>query len=60
MPGMHGQLTTAELDKALAATGTLLGLEPYIDRLTYAKISALDADLKAEQQERAGHASPAA
>lgn len=62
MPGLHGQLTTAELGKALAATDVLLKLEPYIDRLTYAKISALDADLKAEQEERAGpgHASPAA
>ena len=37
-------------------------LKTYIDRLTYAKISALDADLKAEQEERAGpgHVSPAA
>ena len=52
MPGLHGQLTSSELDKALAATGTLLALEPYIDRLTVIKVRTLDADLKAEQEER--------
>jgi hypothetical protein len=38
---------------ALDATETLLKLEPYIDRLTYTKISTLHADLTAEQEERA-------
>lgn len=52
MPGLHGQLTTAELGKALAATGTLLGLEPYIDHLTVIKVRGLDADLKSEQEDR--------
>jgi hypothetical protein len=49
MPGLHGQLTSTELTSALGATETLLKLEPYIDRLTYTKISTLHADLTAEQ-----------
>jgi hypothetical protein len=53
MPGLHAQLTSTELTSALGATGTLLELEPYLDRLTYAKISTLHADLSAEQDERA-------
>jgi hypothetical protein len=53
MPGLHAQLTTTELTSALDATQTLLKLEPYIDRLTYAKISTLRADLTAEQDDRA-------
>ena len=52
MAGMHGQLTTSELDKALAATGTLLELEPCLDRLTFVHVRTLDTDLKAEQDER--------
>ncbi len=52
MPGLHAQLTTAELTKALNATEMLLKLEAYIDRLTYAKVSALHADLTAEQEDR--------
>jgi hypothetical protein len=57
MPGFHAQLTTAELAGALAATETLLKLEPYIDRLTYTKISTLHADLVNEQESRARIAS---
>ena len=53
MPGLHAQLTSTELTSALDATGTLLKLEPYIDRLTYTKISTLHADLTAEQDDRA-------
>jgi hypothetical protein len=53
MPGLHAQLTTTELTSALDATQTLLKLEPYIDRLTYTKISTLRADLTAEQDDRA-------
>ena len=53
MPGLHAQLTTTELTSALDATRTLLKLEPYIDRLTYTKISTLRADLTAEQDDRA-------
>jgi hypothetical protein len=52
MPGLHAQLTSSELSGALDATETLLKLEPYIDRLTYTKISTLHADLTAEQEER--------
>jgi hypothetical protein len=53
MPGLHGQLTSTELTSALAATQTLLKLEPYLDRLTCTKISTLHADLTAEQDDRA-------
>lgn len=53
MPGLHAQLTTAELTGALDATQTLLKLEPYLDRGTYAKVSTLHADLTAEQDDRA-------
>jgi hypothetical protein len=53
MPGLHAQLTTTELTNALDATGALLKLEPYIDRLTYVKISTLHADLGAEREDRA-------
>jgi hypothetical protein len=53
MPGLHAQLTSTELTSALAATQTLLKLEPYLDRLTYTKISTLHADLTAEQDDRA-------
>ena len=53
MPGLHAQLTSTELTNALGATGTLLKLEPYLDRLTYAKISTLHADLSSEQDDRA-------
>lgn len=52
MPGLHAQLTSSELADALDATETLLKLEPYIDRLTYTKISTLHADLTAEQEDR--------
>ena len=52
MPGLHAQLTTTELTSALDATETLLKLEPYIDRMTYTKISTLHADLSTEQQDR--------
>jgi hypothetical protein len=52
MPGLHAQLTSSELSSALDATQTLLKLEPYIDRLTYAKVSILHADLGAEQDDR--------
>jgi hypothetical protein len=52
MPGLHGQLTSTELTSALDATETLLTLEPYIDRITYAKISTLHADLTAEREDR--------
>lgn len=61
MPGLHAQLTSTELTSALDATGTLLKLEPYIDRLTYTKISTLHTDLAAEQALRAsGRIRPAA
>ncbi len=53
MPGLHGQLTSTELTNALNATETLLKLEPYIDRPTFARISTLRADLAAEQEDRA-------
>jgi hypothetical protein len=53
MPGLHAQLTSSELTGALDATQTLLKLEPYIDRLTYTKISILHTDLTAEQDDRA-------
>ena len=52
MPGLHAQLTTTELTSALDATETVLKLEPYIDRLTYTKISTLHADLTTEQEDR--------
>lgn len=52
MPGLHAQLTSTELDHALAATDTLMKLEPYLDRLTFAKISTLHADLTAELEDR--------
>jgi len=52
MPGLHGQLTSSELAKAIEATGTLCGLEPYMDRMTYVKISTLHADLTVEQEDR--------
>ena len=52
MPGLHAQLTTTELTSALDATETLLKLEPYIDRMTYIKISTLHADLSTEQEDR--------
>jgi hypothetical protein len=53
MPGLHAQLTSSELTSALHATETLLKLEPYIDRLTCAKIATLRAGLAAEQDDRA-------
>jgi hypothetical protein len=53
MPGLHAQLTSSELTGALDATQTLLKLEPYIDPLTYTKISILRTDLTAEQDDRA-------
>jgi hypothetical protein len=52
MPGLHGQLTSTELTSALNATEALLKLEPYIDRLAYAKISTLHADLVTEREDR--------
>jgi hypothetical protein len=52
MPGLHVQLTTTELTSALDATEALLKLEPYIERLTYTKISILHADLAAEQEDQ--------
>lgn len=52
MPGLHAQLTTTELTSALDATETLLKLGPYIDRLTYTKISTLHTDLTTEQEDR--------
>ncbi len=53
MPGLHAQLTSTELSSALDATETLLKLEPYIDRISYAKISTLHADLTAEVEDHA-------
>jgi hypothetical protein len=53
MPGLHAQLTSSELTSALDATSKLLKLQPYIDRLTYAKITTLHADLTAEHDDRA-------
>lgn len=53
MPGLHGQLTSTELAKAIDATETLCEFEPYIDRMTHVKISTLHADLLAEQEDRA-------
>jgi hypothetical protein len=53
MPGLHGQMTSAELTAALDAAGTLLKLETFIDRMTFVKISTLHADLEAEQDDRA-------
>lgn len=52
MPGLHTQMTSTELTNGLHAAATLMKLEPYIDRLTYAKISTLHADLTAEQEDR--------
>ena len=52
MPGLHGQLTTAELTNALAACDTLKALSPYFDQMTSIKISTLHADLTAEQHDR--------
>ncbi|MGD0606457.1 MAG: hypothetical protein ABSA53_23095 [Streptosporangiaceae bacterium] len=52
MPGLHGQLTSTELTNALAACDTLTALEPYIDKMTHIKISALRAGLAAEHQDR--------
>lgn len=52
MPGLHGQLTSTELTNALAACKTLMGLEPYIDRMTHIKISTLRSDLTNEQEDR--------
>jgi hypothetical protein len=59
MPGLHAQLTSTELASALDATQTLIKLEPYLDRLTYTKISTLRADLTAEHDDRAKLASHA-
>jgi hypothetical protein len=59
MPGLHAQLTSTELASALDATHTLLKLEPYLDRLAYAKISTLHAELTAEHDDRAKLASHA-
>jgi hypothetical protein len=53
MPGLHAQLTSTELTRALGACDTLIALEPYLDRLTWAKITTLHADLTAEQHDRA-------
>ncbi|MBV9857702.1 MAG: hypothetical protein JOY82_24790 [Streptosporangiaceae bacterium] len=52
MPGLHTKLTSTELTNGLHAAATLMRLEPYIDRLTFAKISTLHADLTAEQEDR--------
>lgn len=52
MPGLHAQLTSSELAKAIDAAEVLCSLEPYIDRSTYAKLSTLHADLVAEQEDR--------
>lgn len=52
MPGLHGQLTTAELTSALTACDTLIGLSPYLDQMTNLKITTLRADLTAEQDDR--------
>jgi hypothetical protein len=53
MPGLHAQLTSSELARAIQATQTLCSLEPYIDRLTWVKIDTLRADLLAEREDRA-------
>jgi hypothetical protein len=52
MPGLHGQLTSTELASALTACDTLIGLSPYLDQMTTIKITALHADLAAEQDDR--------
>lgn len=52
MPGLHQQMTSAELTNGLHAAATLMKLEPYIDRLTFVKIDTLHADLTAEQEDR--------
>lgn len=52
MPGLHVQLTSHELSRAIDATETLMGLEQFFDRLTVAKISSLHSDLKAEREDR--------
>lgn len=52
MPGLHTQMTSTELTNGLHAAATLMKLEPYIDRLTFAKISTLRADFTAEQEDR--------
>jgi hypothetical protein len=53
MPGIHGQLTSSELTRAIDAAETLLNLEPYLERTVYIKLSTLRADLEAEQTDRA-------
>jgi hypothetical protein len=52
MPGLHAQLTSTELTSALAATQTLLKIKPFLDRLTWTKISTLHTDLTAEHDDR--------
>jgi hypothetical protein len=52
MPELYGQLTSTELTNALAACDTLTALEPYFDKMTHIKISALRADLATEHEDR--------
>jgi len=52
MPGLHAQVTITDFFSDLETTETLLKLEPYIDRMTYTKISTLHADLSTEQEDR--------
>ena len=49
------QLTSAELDKTIAATEWLVGIagDGLLDRQTWAKISTFSADCKAEEEDRA-------
>lgn len=58
MTSQIGQLTSTELDKTIAAAEWLVGIagEGILDKITWAKISTLVADCKAEQEDRAAAA----
>jgi len=58
MPQHIGQLTSGELDKTIAAAEWLVGIggDGILDRQTWARISTLSADCKAEEEDRAAAA----
>ena len=58
MPHQIGQLTSAELDKTIAAAEWLVSIsgDGILDRQTWARISTLGADCRAEEEDRAAAA----
>ena len=55
MPHQIGQLTSTELEKTIAAAEWLTGIagDGLLDKQTWAKVSTLAADCKAEEEDRA-------